>query len=111
MTGTLVGDSATWGVGYLDKIHIWGLPTNNILPKYASATGGELDAEGSVSGIERSISNLTQAMRTQYTLGYVSHQPVIDGKYRQIRVDVTRPNLEVKSRDGYYPSAEDARRK
>ena len=109
--GTLVGDSATWGVGYLDKIHIWGLPTNNILPKYTLATGGTLDAESSVNGIEKSIANLTQAVRTQYTLGYVSHQPVIDGKYRKIDVTVTRPNLEVIARDGYYPSAEDAKRK
>ena len=109
--GTLVGDSATWGVGYLDKIHIWGLPTNNILVKYQAATGGSLDAEGSVNGMERSIANLTQAVRTQYTLGYVSHQPVIDGKYRQINIMVDRPNLEVIARAGYYPSAEDARQK
>jgi VWFA-related protein len=107
--GTLVGDSATWGVGYLDKIHIWGLPQNNILPKYAVATGGTLDAEGSVSGIEKSIANLTVAMRTQYTLGYVSHQPVLDGKYRNIDVRVTRPNLDVITRAGYYPAAADAR--
>jgi VWFA-related protein len=107
--GTLVGDAATWGVGYLDKIHIWGLPQNNILPKYAVATGGTLDAEGSVSGIEKSIANLTIAMRTQYTLGYVSHQPVLDGKYRNIDVRVTRPNLEVIARAGYYPAAADAR--
>jgi len=107
--GTLVGDSATWGVGYLDKFHIWGLPTNNILPKYALTTGGTLDSENSVSGIEKSIANLTESIRTQYTLGYISHQPVIDGKYRKIRVDVARPNLEVIARDGYYPSASDAR--
>jgi hypothetical protein len=64
-----------------------------------------------VNGMERSIANLTQAVRTQYTLGYVSHQPVIDGKYRKIDVQVTRPNLEVIARDGYYPSAEDTRQK
>jgi VWFA-related protein len=107
--GTLVGDSATWGVGYLDKIHIWGLPQNNILTKYALATGGTLDAEGSVSGIEKSIANLTTAMRTQYTLGYVSHQPLLDSKYRSIDVRVTRPNLDVITRAGYYPAAADAR--
>ncbi len=107
--GTLVGDAATWGVGYLDKIHIWGLPQNNILPKYALATGGTLDAEGSVSGIEKSIANLTTAMRTQYTLGYISHQPLLDSKYRNIDVRVTRPNLDVITRAGYYPAAADAR--
>jgi VWFA-related protein len=109
--GTLVGDSATWGVGYLDKIHIWGLPTNNILPKYALATGGTLDAEGSINGIEKSIANITQSIRFQYTLGYNSHQPVMDGKYRKIDIQVTRPNLEVIARDGYYPSAEDVKGK
>lgn len=107
--GTVVGDSATWGEGYLDRIHLPLLPKNNILPRYTIATGGHLDSELSTAGIERSFSHITEEIRTQYTLGYVSHEPVIDGKYRKINVDVLRPNLDVSAKDGYYPSAQDAR--
>lgn len=106
--GTLVGDSAVWGLGYLDRLRLPYIgPTNNILPRYALATGGQLDSEVSTNGIEKSFARLAETVRTQYTLGYVSHQPVLDGKYRQIDIRVTRPNLEVIAKPGYYPSAED----
>jgi VWFA-related protein len=103
---TLVGDAARWGEGYLDKIHI-PLQASNILPKYVLATGGSMDAEGSVNGIERSYARLAEEARRRYTLGYYTHQPLIDGKYRSIDVRVLRPNLEVIAKPGYYPSAQD----
>jgi VWFA-related protein len=105
--GTLVGDSATWGLGYLDKLKIPLLPLSpdNILPKYTDATGGILYSEFSENGIQRSFAELAALARTQYTLGFNSHIPVLDGKYRKLEVKVTRPNLEVKAKDGYYPTA------
>ena len=48
--GTLVGDSATWGLGYLDKVKLPLLPLSpdNILPRYADQTGGQLDRKSVV---------------------------------------------------------------
>jgi hypothetical protein len=46
--------------------------------------------------------------RNQYTLGYISHEPFIDGKFRKIDVRVDRPGLDVIAKTGYYPSAQDA---
>ena len=34
-------------------------------------------------------------IRTQYTLGYYSHLPTVDGRYRTLDVHVERPNLDV----------------
>ncbi len=105
--GTLVGDSATWGLGYLDKIKLPLLPLSpdNILPRYADQTGGQLYAEYSENGIQRSFGELASLARTQYTLGYYSHIPLLDGKYRNIDVRVLRPNLSVIAPKGYYPLA------
>jgi VWFA-related protein len=105
--GTLVGDSATWGLGYLDKIKLPLLPLapDNILPRYTDATGGHLYAEFSANGIQRSFAELAALARTQYTLGYYSQIPVLDGKYRGLQVDVLRPNLDVVTKKGYYPTA------
>ena len=105
--GTLVGDSATWGLGYLDKIKLPLLPlsADNILPRYTSATGGHLFSEFSTNGIQRSFAELAALARTQYTLGYYSRIPVLDGKYRALQVDVLRPNLDVVTKKGYYPTA------
>ena len=103
--GTLVGDSATWGIGYLDKIHLPLLPTDNVMPKYTTQTGGSLDAELSENGIQNSFSKITESVRTQYTLGYYSHSPAISGKHHTIDVHVEGiPGLDVTAKEGYYPS-------
>ncbi len=105
--GTLVGDSATWGLGYLDKFKLPLLPLSpdNILPRYTDATGGHLYSEFSENGIQRSFAEIAALARTQYTIGYYSRVPVLDGKYRTIEVDVMRPNLDVIAKKGYYPTA------
>jgi VWFA-related protein len=102
--GTVVGDSAVWGVGYLDKIHLPLLPRNNILPAYALHTGGSLDSEVTRDGIERSFQRVAVAARTEYTLGYNSATPVTNPAYRKIEVRVNRPGLTIVAKEGYYPT-------
>jgi VWFA-related protein len=106
---TLVGDSARWGEGWVDRFHLPFQMYDNILYKYTLATGGDTDAEGGVNGIEKSYQKIAVEARNQYTLGYLSHESVYDGKYRNIDVRVDRPNLEVIAKHGYYPSAQDYR--
>ena len=107
--GTLVGDSARWGEGYVSRVHLPFTMYDNILYKYIAATGGAPDSERSMNGIEKSYAKIAEEARTQYTLGYLSHQPFIDGKFRKIDVRVDRPGLEVIAKTGYYPSAQDSR--
>lgn len=102
---TMVGDAATWGVGYLDRVHLPLIPAENVLPRYANATGGVLESQFSADGMERSFATIAKEIRTQYTLGYYTQLRTIDGRYRTLDVHVERPNLEVKARLGYYPTA------
>jgi hypothetical protein len=82
---------------------------DNLLAKYTLATGGSLDSERGLNGIQRSYGKIAEEARNQYTLGYLSHQPVIDNRFRKIEVRVDRPNVEVVAKSGYYPSAQDAK--
>ena len=107
--GTLVGSSAEWGIGFIDRIHLPFTMYDNILYKYTAATGGDLDTETSVNGIETSYGKIAVEARNQYTLGYLSHESIYDERYRKIDVRVDRPNLEVIAKPGYYPSAQDYR--
>ena len=107
--GTLVGDSSLPVVGYLDKIHLPLMMKDNLLPAYASETGGYFDAEFRQKGIEQSFARITEEARNQYTIGYYTHEPFIDGKYRPIEVKVLKPNLQVIAKKGYFPSATDIR--
>ena len=106
---TLVGDSAHWGEGFISRIHLPFTMYDNLLYKYTALTGGDLDSENGVNGIETSYSKIAVEARNQYTLGYFSHESIYDGKYRKIDVRVDRPNLEVIAKPGYYPSAQDYR--
>jgi VWFA-related protein len=106
---TLVGTSATWGEGYLNRIHLPFTMYDNILYKYIAATGGEADSERNLNGIEKSYAEIASEARNQYTLGYYSHEPFIDGKFRKIEVVVDRPSVEVTAKRGYYPTAQDSR--
>jgi len=107
--GTAVGDSARWGEGYVSRFHIPFTMYDNELAKYVLETGGTLDSESNLNGIEKSYAKIAEEARTQYTLGYNSSQPMIDGKFRKIDVRVDRPGLEVIAKRGYYPSAQDSR--
>ncbi len=108
--GTLVHDLPNVkGEGFLDRVHLPLQLRDNILPVYADATGGQLDPEFRQGGIERSFARIAEQVRTQYTVGYYSNEPMIDGKYRQVEIKVLRPNLTVIAKKGFYPTASDAR--
>jgi VWFA-related protein len=101
---TLVGDSSIPGLGFLDRVHLPLTMREDILPKYSAATGGQVDPEFRQHGIESSFAKISEEVRTQYTLGYYSHEPAIDGRFRKVEVRVLRPNLTVIAKDGYYPT-------
>lgn len=103
--GTLVGDSATWGYGYLDRLKLPLLPTNNVLPRYTVATGGWLDSEFQTDGMERSFSKIAGEVRTQYTIEYHSPSPTLDSRFRSIEVTMpNRPGYDITAKLGYYPT-------
>jgi VWFA-related protein len=106
---TLVGDSAVPVLGFLDRIHLPFTMRDNALVRFTGATGGQVDPEFRQKGIETSFAKITEEVRTQYTVGYYSHEPMLDGKYRKLEVRVARPNLTVISKEGYYPSISDSR--
>jgi VWFA-related protein len=106
---TGVGDSARWGEGYVSRFHLPFTMYDNILYKYTVATGGTLDSERGTDGIEKSYAKIAEEARNQYTLGYISHESIYDGRYRVLDVHVERPGYDVIAKKGYYPSGQDAR--
>lgn len=107
---TVVGDSATPYVGFLDRYHIPFTMRENILPQYASQTGGESISEFRQKGIEQSFAKIAEDVRVQYTAGYYSNEPITDGKFRTVEVRVLRTGLDVIAKKGYYPTPENVLR-
>jgi VWFA-related protein len=100
--GVGVGNAALPGYGQAQQVHIPGMGYGDILPKYASATGGEVFNEFGQRAIEQAYSRLTEEARNQYTIGY-STRATASSAYRSIEVRVNRPGLKVYARDGYFP--------
>jgi VWFA-related protein len=107
--GTLVGDSSLPVIGFMDKIHIPLTMRDNLLHTYVVDTGGDYDAEFRQKGIENSFAKITEEVRAQYTVGFYTHEPFIDGKFRSTEVRVLRPNLQVFAKKGYFPTASDVK--
>jgi len=107
--GTLVGDSAIWGLGFLDKMHLPLQMRDNVLIAYQKATGGQIDSEFRLASIEKSFQRVANEARSRYTLGYYSPEDFIDGKERRVEVRVLHPNLTVISKDRYWPEAMELR--
>ncbi len=97
-----VGGAAMPIYGRLGKVNVPKTGTGNILPKYASATGGQVFSEFGSEAIEAAYSSVTSEARNQYTLGYTT-RATPSGSYRTIEVRISHPGLRVYARDGYYP--------
>lgn len=100
--GIGVGTAGVPLVRKLEQINLPGTGNSNILPKYASATGGEVFSEITRQAIEQAYASVTLIARNQYTLGYYTQATLADN-YRDIEVRVDRPGLRVTAKAGYYP--------
>ena len=71
-----------------------------------------LGAETGIYSAERlmhladSLDAIGNELNEQYSLGYTPSHPVLDGTYRNIRVEVRRPNVSLRSKPGYFASPE-----
>jgi VWFA-related protein len=97
-----VGSAGIPGYRTLEKVHIPGAGYGNILPKYASATGGQVFPSFDEQAIETAYSQATEEARNQYTLVYQT-RATPSSAYRSIEVRVTRGGLRIYAKDGYYP--------
>lgn len=100
--GIGVGTAAIPGYSQLERIHIPGTGYGNVLPKYASATGGQVYSEFTQDAIEQAYARVTEEARNQYTIGYTT-RATPSSSHRTIEVRVDRPGLKVYAREGYYP--------
>jgi len=103
--GVAVDASAIRVYNKLEKIRLPRQGYSNILPKYASATGGEIFTEFTAQALESAYGSAMEQSRSQYTLVYNS-AATASTSYRKIEVRVGGygSSLKVYARDGYYPA-------
>jgi VWFA-related protein len=100
--GIAVESSAIPGYNKVERLHLPHMGYSDILPKYASATAGEIYNNFSTAAMEDTYARALGDARNQYTVGYVTRAS-LSNQYRQIEVKVARPDVKVYAEDGYYP--------
>ncbi len=65
-------------------------------------TGGRLIVIRSEKNLEEAFDQISEELRSQYTLGYYPTNTARDGKFRKIKVEMGNHDLKVLARKGYY---------
>jgi VWFA-related protein len=73
--------------------------------KLADETGGRAIFINSEKDLEKAFDQISEELRSQYTLGYYPTNKDRDGKFRKLKIEATRKGLKVLTRKGYYALA------
>jgi len=86
-----VADRANFGGGRQDVAH-----------KLTEETGGRMIVVNSEKKLEEAFDQISEELRSQYTIGYYPTNNSKDGKFRKIRVDAENKEYKILARKGYY---------
>ena len=86
-----VADRANFGGGRPDVAH-----------RLTDETGGRMIVVSSEKKLEEAFDQISEELRSQYTLGYYPTNTTKDGKFRKIKVDTENKDYKVLARKGYY---------
>jgi VWFA-related protein len=90
----LVGDPRFGGVN------------TGVAHKITEETGGRTIVVNSEKHMAEAFDQISEELRSQYTLGYYPTNAAHDGKFRKIKVDMSNHDLKVLARKGYYAPKE-----
>ncbi len=68
----------------------------------AKETGGISYEVTKDQPIEAIYSQIGEALRNQYSIGYAPTRQIDDGKYHKIKLTTKDRHMDVAARDGYY---------
>jgi VWFA-related protein len=74
--------------------------------KISEETGGRMISVSSEKKLLEAFDEISEELRSQYTLGYYPSNSAKDGKFRKIKVEVANHDLKVLTRKGYYAPKE-----
>ena len=106
MTLVRASDVTIHAVGFLQHQRIQTqLRQRARLMEIAETTGGQAFFPSAMKDIEEAYDEVATQIRAQYSLGYTSTDTAQDGRWREVDVTLTRPDLHgarVQARKGYF---------
>jgi VWFA-related protein len=77
------------------------------MSKLVEQTGGRIITVRGPDKLDKAFAEIAAELRSQYSLGFTSTNPVNDGKFRRLEVK-SKDGYKIQARKGYYPPNETA---
>ena len=81
-----------------------GIFVDDQLDVFTRFTGGKQYSFVGEKSLEKAVQGISEELHSQYLLSYVPNNQS-EGGYHEIKVTVNRPNLEIRTRPGYWVAA------
>jgi len=94
-------DAVIYGIYYVDPNQAYGYGLH-VLERLSGPTGGSTFQVGRKISLARVFAEIEEEMRNQYAVGFAPSDPTKRGVLHKVEVKVTRPEVKVRSRTGYY---------
>jgi Ca-activated chloride channel family protein len=95
-------DVTVHAVGFLDNQGSAARENRMRLLQIVEQAGGQAFFPGKLADLDDAYAKVVAEIRGQYHLGYASTNPAEDGGWRKVEVKLTRPDLKVRARKGYF---------
>jgi VWFA-related protein len=70
--------------------------------KLTDETGGRMIVVRNEKNLEQAFDQISEELRSQYTIGYLPSNKARDGGYRKIKVEMKNKDYTALTRRGYY---------
>ena len=75
---------------------------DNMLKHLTWQTGGRVLYPQTFGDLGNAYTEVAEELANQYAIGYIPHNRIKDGRYRQVKVEVNRADVRLSTRPGYY---------
>lgn len=99
-----------YAVGLVGRTGNAAMESRARLRQMAEATGGQAFFPSRAEDLDGTYERVLDEIRAQYQLGYLSSNPAADGRWRDVTITLTRGDLKVRARKGYYAPYRESRR-
>jgi Ca-activated chloride channel family protein len=98
-------DVTVYAIGYLEHQGSGRAEQQQVLQRFAAATGGQAFFPGRLKDLDKMYDKILRDISSRYSMGYVSADTRMDGKWREVKIRVVRPELKdarIRTRPGYF---------
>jgi Ca-activated chloride channel family protein len=102
MTLLKAAQVTVYAIGLVENTGSARIQLQMTLRQIAEATGGQAFFPTAMRDVESAYDKVLAEIKGQYHLGYLSTNTATDGAWRKVEIHVTRPDLRIRTRQGYF---------